>query len=138
MTAPRLIVACVVTLVNRKRWRGNWDSPGSSTLCLYPCHHLLLLLSPRILVKQASPTSLVLPPKESGAVLVRYQPKAMGKHQAAISCVVVPLSDGSSITAGQTLAMEVVETVGSCLHMAPKVPLPGGPDATPETFTKQR
>ena len=81
-------------------------------------------------------------------MVVRYLPKALGNHQGTVSFVAVPEHaggaggngrDGRGAVGGAVLAEAAVEAMGSCQGVRERaVHLPGGPDATPETFTKPR
>ncbi len=92
---------------------------------------------------QVEPSTLLLPPGGTASVLVRYQPKALGNHTAAVTFAVVTQSapgDGAAKNGSSTvvLAKEAVEVVGNCLRVGEKLPLPGGPEAIPETFIKDK
>lgn len=84
----------------------------------------------------ALPRALELPPGGSAEVVLRYRPKALGHHQAAMCFRVV--SDSSQV-AGAALHEASVALQGSSLSVGPKpTTLPGGPAATPDTFTLPR
>lgn len=118
------------------------------------------------------PPALTLAPGASAPLLLRYQPKALGHHSAAVAFSLLPggepalggsstLGSGTQVATlsstgssscsgaggggkssgaggGSVLATEVVEALGSCLALGERAALPGGPEATPETFTKQK
>jgi hypothetical protein len=81
---------------------------------------------------QVEPAALSLPPGGAASVLVRYQPKALGRHAARVAFALSAAAGG-----GAQLAEAAVEVLGSCLRASGRAPLPGGPDATPETFAKE-
>ena len=90
----------------------------------------------------ADPAAFTLPPSGRTAVLLRYQPKALGNHTAAVALKAVVQASSSSGGGGGgggalELAAVVVEAHGSCLQVADKVPLVGGPEAIPEDFAKE-
>jgi hypothetical protein len=71
-------------------------------------------------------------------MVVRYLPKALGSHLASVSFLAVS-SGAASAAAAEPLAREAVEAVGSCQGVRERaVRLPGGTEATPETFAKPR
>jgi hypothetical protein len=99
---------------------------------------------------QVEPASLALAPGATGSVVVRYRPTALGNHAAAVAFLVLgpPGSGGGGSGGGgpaqeewggrAVLAREAVEVAGSCLKVGARSPLPGGTDAMPETFARER
>ncbi|KAI8473771.1 MAG: hypothetical protein J3K34DRAFT_497953 [Monoraphidium minutum] len=86
---------------------------------------------------KVDPPALTLDAGQTGSVAVRYLPKALGNHTAAVSFLAA--ASGGGAGAAAPLAREVVEAAGSCQGARERaVHLPGGPEAIPETFTKQR
>ncbi|KAF6261116.1 hypothetical protein COO60DRAFT_1637017 [Scenedesmus sp. NREL 46B-D3] len=81
----------------------------------------------------AEPSELQLPPGASATVLLRYLPKALGRHQATLSFQVT-----SSKVPGRVLSKVSLQVQGSSLTLGNKQPLPGGITATPDTFKKPR
>ena len=64
-------------------------------------------------------------------LLVRYGPKAMGRHSASVPVKV--LSEGGKVIQEVTLHL-----TGSSLRMGPKPALPGGTTALPTDFVKPK
>lgn len=77
------------------------------------------------------PSSGTVLPGGNVQVLVRYQPKAMGKHKGAIPIKVMS-------EAGQLIQEMTLELGGSSLRVGDKVAPVGGTDKLPEDFTKPR
>ena len=66
-------------------------------------------------------------------LVVRFCPKALGQHQASLSVQVL------SEHASKVIAEVPFKAVGLCRQLGqPQGPLPGGPNALPETFAKPR
>lgn len=103
--------------------------------------------------------ALSLAPGASCQVAVRYRPKALGLHEAAVefravaAAATVQEEEGASSGSGDggggagngggggpvVLAAEAVTAVGSCVQPAGRAArLPGGLEATPETFARPR
>ncbi|KAF8055917.1 CFAP47 [Scenedesmus sp. PABB004] len=76
---------------------------------------------------RAEPAELALAPGASAQVLLRYMPKALGRHQASLSFQAMPAAGGPVLTE------TIVAVLGSSLTLGTKAPLPGGLDATPDT-----
>ncbi len=77
------------------------------------------------------PSSGSLVPGGSVQVMVRYSPKAMGKHAGSIPVRV--LSEQGTVIQELTL-----ELSGTSLRMGDKAPLVGGTDKLPQDFVKPK
>ncbi len=68
---------------------------------------------------------------QSQQLLVRYHPKAMGKHKAQIPFKV-------SSESGRVVQEDVLQAAGSSLRQGDKMPLQGGTDKLPVDFEKPK
>lgn len=66
-------------------------------------------------------------------LVVRFCPRALGQHQAALSVQVL------SETSSRVVAEVPFQALGLCMQLGvPKHPLPGGTMAVPESFAKPK
>ncbi|PNW70067.1 hypothetical protein CHLRE_17g704300v5 [Chlamydomonas reinhardtii] len=100
----------------------------TNTNTLMPARYQMVKSTPYFAVEPSSGTVL---PGGNVQVLVRYQPKAMGKHKGAIPIKVMS-------EAGQLIQEMTLELGGSSLRVGDKVAPVGGTDKLPEDFTKPR
>ncbi len=77
------------------------------------------------------PSHLTLNPGGTSSVLVRYLPKALGRHSADIPFAVLTAN-------GTVVATAKCEVHGSSLQVGKRQALAGGTEAMPETFIKDR
>jgi hypothetical protein len=91
----------------------------------------------------AQPGSLTLPPGATKDVLLRYAPRALGKHDAHVAFQVMAASaaaGGGSGTQQQVVGGCGVEVVAACEVVGARRTghLPGGPGATAADFTREK